>query len=116
MFEPIVAPEAKTRPLPTKLEQLPQHHADVVATSAASLDAWVVQPILATEQDVEAWYADEYQALDLSDNIPAEIGEEVLWKGLKKGRGGCVSTLPEYFNGVVHNLEIVDDGLFYNVS
>ena len=61
VLEPIVAPEAKTRPLPTTLEQLPQHHADVVATSVASLDAWVVQPILATEQDVEAWYADEYQ-------------------------------------------------------
>ena len=31
----------------------------------------------------------------------------MLWKGAKKGRGGSISTKAEYFNGMVHNLEVL---------
>ena len=31
----------------------------------------------------------------------------VLWKGAKKGTGAGTSTKAEYFNGMVHNLEVV---------
>jgi len=52
----------------------------------------------------------------MSGNVPAERGERVLWMGAKVGRHGGPSTKQEYFNGVVHNLEVVDGELFYDIS
>ena len=39
----------------------------------------------------------------------------VLWKDARKGRGGSISTNTEYFNGMVHKLEVVG-WIFFTTS
>ena len=83
---------------------------------AASSSAAAISPIMATEADVQSWYADGWYPLTLSSDLPAAVGERVLWLGARRGRSGGLSTKQEYFNGVVHNLEVVDNDLFYDIS
>ena len=71
---------------------------------------------MATEADVLSWYESDWNALTMSGNMPAGRGERVLWMGAKVGRHGGPSTKQEYFNGVVHNLEVVESDLFYDIS
>ena len=40
------------------------------------------------------------------------MGESVLWRGVKTGKQGGVSTKLEYFNGKVHQI-YVEDGEVY---
>ena len=77
------------------------------STSEASSGALAISPILATEDDRQRWYQGAWRTLALSSNVPAQIGVSVLWKGAKKGTGAGTSTKAEYFNGMVHNLEVV---------
>ena len=52
-----------------------------------------------------------------NNSNPPQVNQHVLWKGLKKGRYGAVSTQLEYFNGTVRSVEKNDDGhVFYFVS
>ena len=114
---PVIASARQRKPIPTKIEQLPPHNAQVVSTSAASTDAWVVQPVWVTEEEVQEWYADGYRALKFSRKEPCEVGDDVLWKGFKKGRNGGVSVVPEFFNGVVHHMTCTKAGdIWYDVS
>ena len=83
---------------------------------AGSSSAATISPIMATEADVQSWYDDCWYPLTLSADSPAAIGERVLWLGARRGRNGGLSTKQEHFNGVVHNLEVVDNELFYDIS
>ena len=83
---------------------------------AASSGAATIAPIMATEADVQGWYESDWYPLNMTGNTPAEIGERVLWMGAKVGKHGGPSTKQEYFNGVVHSLEVVENDLFYDIS
>ena len=83
---------------------------------AASSSAAAISPIMATEADVQSWYADGWYPLTLSSDLPAAVGERVLWLGARLGRNGGISTKQEYFNCVVHNLGALDNALFHDIS
>ena len=66
----------------------------------------VPQPIAARTEDVDEWISTDFSPLlNLSTKIPPEIGEEVLWRGVKTGKHRQASTKVEYFNGTVRYLE-----------
>ena len=46
---------------------------------------------------------------NISTEIPPEVGESVLWRGVKTDRRGQLSTKCEYFNGGVRRMAIDDD-------
>ena len=49
---------------------------------------------------------------NISRKNPPEVGESVLWRGVKKGRKGHPSTKCEYFNGKVYCAKIEDNELY----
>ena len=64
-------------------------------------------PIAATSELVESWIASCFTPLhNLSRNIPPEIGESILWRGVKTGRAGMPSTALEHFAGIVRYIEV----------
>ena len=74
----------------------------------------VPPPIAATTEDVEEWVATNFKPLkNLSTKCPPEIGENILWRGLKTGRGGNPSTKVEHFNGKVRYMQMEGDGELY---
>ena len=75
------------------------------------------EPIKATPKMVDQWIEDEFTRFRANNSNPPKVNQHVLWKGLKKGRSGAVSTQLEYFNGTVRSVEKNDDGhVFYFVS
>ena len=67
-------------------------------------------PIPATTEQVDEWVATSFKQLtNISTKCPPEIGETVLWKGVKRGRGGNPSGKCEYFNGTVRNVQVEED-------
>ena len=46
-------------------------------------------------------------------NPPPEVGESVLWRGVKTGKHGNPSTKCEYFNGEVRHMQVEEDGELY---
>ena len=68
------------------------------------------EPIRATPQMVEEWIEEEFKRFKPNNSHPPQLNQEVLWKGLKRGRSGAVSTQVEYFNGVVRDIERDSDG------
>ena len=70
-------------------------------------------PIQATTEDVEAWVTGSFKPLsNISQNIPPQLGESVLWRGVKTGKSGAPSTTCEYFNGKVRSLAVEDDEVY----
>ena len=64
------------------------------------------EPIPATQEEIEQWMCETFKALNFSNNIPPEVGEEVLWRGVKLGKRGMPSTTVEYFNGTVRSIYV----------
>ena len=59
-------------------------------------------PIAASPAEVERWIAGCFRPLtNISTKMPPEIGESVLWRGVKTGAAGNPSTVAEWFNGKV---------------
>ena len=46
---------------------------------------------------------------NISTKSPPEVGESVLWRGVKKGRKGHPSTKCEYFNGTVRQMGVDEE-------
>ena len=84
------------------------------SSSCAAVIPEIPPPIAATTQDVEEWMTTGYKPLtNISQKIPPEVGESILWRGVKTGKKGCLSTKVEYFNGKVRHVEVEDDGELY---
>ena len=57
-------------------------------------------------EKIDQWVKDNFTPMtNLSSEIPPRVGQQVLWRGMKKGRSGGDSTKVEYFNGTVHEIE-----------
>ena len=71
-------------------------------------------PIPATSELVEEWISTNYQPLtNISTNNPPEVGESILWRGVKTGPRGQPSKKVEHFQGKVLGLELdMDDELY----
>ena len=68
-------------------------------------------PILATSYEVEMWMQESFRKLtNLSTKSPPEVGESVLWRGVKTGKRGQPSTKCEFFNGKVRGIHVDEDG------
>ena len=63
-------------------------------------------PIPVSPEKIDEWIAENFRPLGrVSSKMPPEIGEEVLWRGVKTGRHGQPSTSVEYFNGKVRYID-----------
>ena len=79
----------------------------------AALASEIPDPIAATTSEVEEWIESGYTRLvDLSSKIPPEIGESILWKGLRKGKSGGPSTKVEFFHGRIRFVSVEDDEIY----
>ena len=75
--------------------------------------AEIPPPIAATTDEVEEWIQCGYtQLVHLSSKIPPEIGESILWKGLRKGKSGGPSTKEEFFHGRIRHVTVENDEIF----
>ena len=104
---PMLAPSSSTQAL----------EAEGAAGQAISCSALSdVEPLRPSEAQIEAWYNETYRPLQVSCRMPPVRGDTVLWKGLKRGRSGGISTQAEFSHGVVHG--VVDDNIarFLEVS
>ena len=74
----------------------------------------VPAPIAATTELVELWVSQDFKKLsNISTKIPPEVGESVLWRGVKRGKSGNPFTTCEYFNGKVRMVEVEADHELY---
>ena len=79
----------------------------------AALASEIPDPIAATTSEVEEWIESGYTRLvDLSSKVPPEIGESILWKGLRKGKSGGPSTKVEFFHGRIRFVSVEDDEIY----
>ena len=70
-------------------------------------------PIAATTEVVEEWIREGLtQLVNLSGKIPPEVGESILWRGVKKGKSGGPSTKEEHFHGRVRHVSVENDEIF----
>ena len=71
-------------------------------------------PIVATTEEVEMWMQVSFRKLtNLSTKSTPEVGESVLWRGVKTGRHGQPSTKCEFFNGKVRHMQVGEDQELY---
>ena len=71
-------------------------------------------PIVATSELIELWMQENFTPLmNLSTNNPPEVGDDILWRGLKTGPNGNPSTKCEYFNAKVHSVGFGKDEELY---
>ena len=76
-------------------------------------DVEIPPPIPATREDVEMWMSSGFRKrTNMTTNMPPEIGESVLWRGMKTGPKGNPSTKCEWFNGKVHFVRVDDNETF----
>ena len=81
---------------------------------ACPADDDVPEPIAATSELVEQWVSEGFRKLsNISTKIPPEVGESVLWRGVKTGKSGNPSTKIEYFNGKVRGVDVEEDHEVY---
>ena len=77
-------------------------------------DSLMPRPIPATTEYVEEWVSKNFKPLtNISTKTPPEVGEIVLWRGLKTSKRGGPSTTCEYFNGKVRHLQVEEDNELY---
>ena len=73
------------------------------------LFAAVPPPVRAKREHIEEWIRTEFTPLvNLCTTNPPRIGDEVLWRGVKKNKNGKWSTKLEHFNGTVRGVGIED--------
>ena len=83
-------------------------------TDASPSEPAIPPPIPATTEMIEHWISTQFHPLtDLSTKEPAEIGESVLWRGVKTGHRGHPSTAVEHFHGKVRHVAVEDDTELY---
>ena len=74
-------------------------------------------PIMATTEEVEEWMRSGFKKLkNASTKSPPEVGESVLWRGVKTGKQGGLSTKVEYFNGKVHGVQVEEDEVYLYID
>ena len=74
-------------------------------------------PIPATTEDVEMWMETGFRKLtNMSTKSPPEVGESVLWRGVKTGKHGQPSTKCEWFNGKVRYVQVEDNEVFLYID
>ena len=79
----------------------------------AELTSGIPQPIAATTSEVEGWIQSGYTKLvNLSSKVPPEVGESILWKGLRRGKSGGPSTKEEFFHGRIRYVTVEKDEIF----
>ena len=75
--------------------------------SSAAAAAAPPDPMPVSSAEVEGWINGSFRPLsNLSTKMPPEVGESILWRGVKSGRSGQPSTQCEYFNGKVRHLMV----------
>ena len=110
-----IAPPSLLAPadVPAALQQ-PGSSSGFQGVEALSFHPEIPAPIPATTEEVEEWMSSSFKPLtNISTKTPPEIGESVLWRGLKTGRSGQHSTKCEYFNGKVRYMGVDDDNELY---
>ena len=50
---------------------------------------------------------------NISTSLSPDVGESVLWRGVKVGRRGQPSTKVEHFNGKVRHIDVDDQHEMY---
>ena len=74
-------------------------------------------PIPATTEDVEMWMETGFRKLtNMSTKSPPEVGDSVLWRGVKTGKHGHPSTKCEWFNGKVRYVQVEDNEVFLYID
>lgn len=77
------------------------------------LTSRIPPPIAATTENVEEWIQNGFRELvNLSGKIPPELGESIIWRGLKKGKSGGPSTKEEHFHGRVRHVSVEENEIF----
>ena len=80
-------------------------------------DDEIPSPIPATTEDVEMWMESGFRKLtNISTKMPPEVGESVLWRGVKTGRHGQPSTKCEWFNGKVRYVQVEENEVFLYID
>ena len=72
--------------------------------------------IAATEEMVQEWIRDNFTPFIPTSSTPPEVGDWVLWRGYKLGPNGNASTKCEYFNGIVHTIQVEYNELYCYVT
>ena len=71
-------------------------------------------PVPCTTEQVEDWMRQTFRPLkNMSTKIPPEVGESVLWRGVKIGKNGNPSTKCEYFNGTIRSMQVEPNNELY---
>ena len=74
-------------------------------------------PVYATTELVEEWLNESFRPLTgVSHKMPPEVGDSVLWRGLKTGKKGNPSTKVEYFNAKVRSVDVEADEIYCYVD
>ena len=75
-------------------------------------------PLPVTTEEVEEWMASSFQPLtNISTSADPNVGDSVLWRGVKMGPNGQPSTKSEYFNATVrHKMTDSDSECWYYVN
>ena len=75
-------------------------------------------PLPVTTEEVEEWMASSFQPLtNISTSADPNVGDSVLWRGVKMGPNGQPSTKSEYFNATVrHKSTDSDNECWYYVN
>ena len=95
--------------LPPGLQQ-PSSASGIQGGEAHKSEPLIPPPIPATSEEVEHWMSSCFKPLtNISTKNPPEVGESILWRGVKTGRSGQPSTKCEYFNGKVRHIAVEPD-------
>ena len=107
---PVPPAEVPNGPLPSG----PTASAAAPLTEEPPSVAPMPPPIAATTEEVEDWLRSGFKKLkNISTKTPPEVGEPVLWRGVKTGSKGGLPTKVEHFNGKVRGVNVEADGELY---
>ena len=99
--------------LPFDLQQ-PGSASGLHVTDVPPSEPLIPPPLAATTELIEHWISTIFQKLtDISTKEPAEVGETILWRGVKSGRRGHQSTAVEHFHGKVRHVAVGSDAELY---
>ena len=74
-------------------------------------------PIAPTTEEIESWMQSSFRKLtNISTQSPPDVGDSVLWRGVRTGKRGHVSTKNEYFNGKVRGMSWEGNELYIYVD